>query len=43
MPTRVGSVVDLWHEFGVFVDKTAEVQKLHHLHIPLARCIDDER
>ena len=30
----------LWHNVGACVDKAAQVQKLHRLHTPLARCCD---
>ena len=33
----------LRHNVGACVDKAALVQKLHRLHIPMARCFDDER
>ena len=34
---------DLWHNMGACVDKTAQIQKLRCLSIPLACCLDDER
>ena len=34
---------DLWHNIGARVDKTALIQKLRYLSIPLACCLDDEQ